>query len=99
MDASGPLTSSKLAYEEEVRWTAYICSRSLTYSYMLCRLFIGSILAFDSLAATMGSSIFSAATTVVAAEYEVSPEVGTLATSLFVLGYAFGPLVWAPMVR
>lgn len=30
-------------------------------------------------------------------DYRVNPEVGTLATSLFVLGYAFGPLVWAPM--
>ena len=28
--------------------------------------------------------------------FGVSVEVGTLSTSLFVLGYAFGPLVWAP---
>lgn len=61
------------------------------------KLYISAILAFDSLSATMGSSIFSNATGVVSAEYGVSSEVGTLATSLFVLGYAFGPLVWAPM--
>lgn len=57
------------------------------------KLGIGAILAFDALAATMGSSIFSAATRPVSAEFGVSTEVGTLGTSLFVFGYAFGPLV------
>lgn len=61
------------------------------------KLYIGAILAYSSLSATMGSSIFSNATGVVAMDYGVSREVGTLATSLFVLGYAFGPIVWAPM--
>ncbi len=44
----------------------------------------------------MGSSIFSPGVGQVAAEYNVSQEVGTLGTSFFVLGYAFGPLMWAP---
>ena len=57
-------------------------------------MFVGTIVAFFSLTATMGSSIFSAATTVVAGEYHVSTEVATLATSFFVLGYAFGELQW-----
>lgn len=57
------------------------------------KLFLGAILAFDALAATMGSSIFSAATRAVSAEFHVATEVGTLGTSLFVFGYAFGPLV------
>ena len=48
------------------------------------KLLIGSILAFDSLAATMGSSIFSNATPIVSRLYGVSEEVGTLTTSLFV---------------
>ncbi|KAI9727487.1 MAG: hypothetical protein M1828_006429 [Chrysothrix sp. TS-e1954] len=61
------------------------------------KLFIGAILAFDSLAATFGSSIFSAATRVVSQQYGVSMEVGTLTTSLYVLGYAFGPIIWAPI--
>jgi len=60
------------------------------------KLGIGAILAFDALAATMGSSIFSSATRVVSAEYHVATVVGTLGTSLFVFGYAFGPLLWAP---
>ncbi|MBE7182288.1 MAG: MFS transporter, partial [Terriglobus roseus] len=61
------------------------------------KLIIGAVLAFDSLCATMGSSIFSPATRVIAPIYGVSTEVTTLATSLFVLGYAFGPMIWAPM--
>ena len=55
---------------------------------------IGAILAFDALSATMGSSIFSAATRGVEEHFRVSQEVSTLGTSLFVLGYAFGPIVW-----
>ncbi|KAF1358595.1 MFS general substrate transporter [Lizonia empirigonia] len=55
------------------------------------------MLAFDALSASMGSSIFSSATAEVAAEFGVGREVGTLGTSLFVFGYAFGPLLWAPV--
>lgn len=60
------------------------------------KLWIGGILAFDSLAATFGSSVFSSATLVVSAQFGVGSEVGTLATSFYVLGYAFGPIIWAP---
>ncbi|KAF1848813.1 MFS general substrate transporter [Cucurbitaria berberidis CBS 394.84] len=60
------------------------------------KLGIGAILAFDALSATMGSSIFSSATRVVSHQFGVAPVVGTLGTSLFVFGYAFGPLMWAP---
>jgi DHA1 family multidrug resistance protein-like MFS transporter len=59
------------------------------------KLGIGAILAFDALAATMGSSIFSAAIGPVSEKFGVIQEVGTLGTSLFVFGYAFGPLVSA----
>jgi DHA1 family multidrug resistance protein-like MFS transporter len=52
------------------------------------KLRIGSVVAYFSLSATVGSSIFSNATSVIARNYGVSNEVGTLATSLFVLGYA-----------
>jgi DHA1 family multidrug resistance protein-like MFS transporter len=57
------------------------------------KLGIGAILAFDALAATMGSSIFSSAISPVSKQFGVIQEVGTLGTSLFVFGYAFGPLV------
>ena len=60
------------------------------------KLYISLILALDAISATMGSSIFSAATRGVMETFSVGQEVATLGTSLFVLGYAFGPIVWAP---
>ncbi len=64
---------------------------------MKTKLLIGVMLAYDALAATMGSSIFSAGIPKVLTTFHVQEEVGTLGTSLFVLGYAFGPIMWAPM--
>ncbi|OAG11677.1 MFS general substrate transporter [Paraphaeosphaeria sporulosa] len=61
------------------------------------KIYIAVLMAYLSLAVTMGSSIFSPSTRPVAEEFGVIPEVTTLGTSLFVFGYAFGPLVWAPM--
>ncbi|KAG0650800.1 putative transporter [Hyphodiscus hymeniophilus] len=61
------------------------------------KLAISLIAIWCSLAATFGSSIFSAAAVGVDSEFHISQEVGTLGTSLFVLGYAFGPILWAPM--
>ena len=61
------------------------------------KLLIGAMLAYDALAATMGSSIFSSGIRGVSQTFHVGEEVGTLGTSLFVFGYAFGPIMWAPM--
>ncbi|CCH41420.1 putative transporter [Wickerhamomyces ciferrii] len=44
-----------------------------------------------------GSSIFSSATLVVSAKYNVGLTVSTLGTSLFVLGFALGPVVYGPL--
>jgi DHA1 family multidrug resistance protein-like MFS transporter len=57
------------------------------------RLYISGIAIWSSLSATFGSSIFSPAAVGVEQEFHVGTEVGTLETSLFVLGYAFGPVV------
>ena len=46
--------------------------------------------------AAFGSSIFSAATRKVAVIFGVSTEVGILGVSLYVLGFATGPILWAP---
>ncbi|KAL1635103.1 hypothetical protein SLS56_001855 [Neofusicoccum ribis] len=46
---------------------------------------------------TFASSVFSTATVVTAEKFGVSTEVMTLGTSLFVLGFAFGPIVWGPL--
>ncbi|KAN0112715.1 MFS general substrate transporter [Hyaloscypha variabilis] len=45
---------------------------------------------------TFASSVFSNATVPVAELFGVSTEVTTLGTSLFVLGFGAGPLVWGP---
>ncbi|KAJ5706747.1 hypothetical protein N7488_006548 [Penicillium malachiteum] len=46
---------------------------------------------------TFASSVFSTATIVTAKHFHVSPEVMVLATSLFVLGFAFGPIIFGPL--
>ena len=53
-------------------------------------------LGFMTFCVTFASSAFSNATVPVAREFGVSTEVTTLGTSLFVLGFAFGPLLWGP---
>ena len=61
------------------------------------RLFLAIILGYTTLTAAFASSIFSAATAAVAAQFGVSTEVGILGLSLYVLGFATGPLLWAPL--
>jgi len=61
------------------------------------KLIVASVMIFDSLAATFASSIFSPAASYVEKEFGMGREVVTLATSLFVLGYAVGPSVFAPI--
>lgn len=53
-------------------------------------------MAFFAFVAVAASSIFAPAIRVVSQKYHISEEVGTLGTSLFVLGYCFGPVIWAP---
>ncbi|CAK3997345.1 related to fluconazole resistance [Lecanosticta acicola] len=61
------------------------------------KLIISVVMIFDSLSATFASSIFSPAQTYVGNEFHIGREVTTLTTSLFVLGYACGPVVFAPI--
>ena len=50
-----------------------------------------------ALAASLGSSIISPAEDAIAEYAGVSPQVATLSLSLYILGFAFGPLLWAPI--
>ncbi|KAM0135024.1 hypothetical protein ACHAQE_006646 [Botrytis cinerea] len=54
------------------------------------------ILGLMTFVVTFASSVFSTATIVVAELYDVSEEVAVLGTSLFVLGFGVGPLIWGP---
>lgn len=61
------------------------------------KILIGLMLGYTTLTAAFTSSIFSSATQVVAMEYNVGSEVGLLGTTFYVLGFAFGPTLWAPL--
>ncbi|SMQ49441.1 unnamed protein product [Zymoseptoria tritici ST99CH_3D7] len=50
-----------------------------------------------TLVVTFASSVFSSATMVTAMQFGVSEEVMILGLALFVLGFAFGPIVWGPI--
>lgn len=55
------------------------------------------MLGYTTFVSAFGSSIFSTATKIVAAKYHVADEVGLLGISFYVLGFALGPLFWAPL--
>ncbi|TKA81446.1 hypothetical protein B0A49_00289 [Cryomyces minteri] len=61
------------------------------------KLITALVLGFVTLTSAFGSSIFSAAIRPVATKFGVSSEVGILGVSLYVLGFATGPLMWAPL--
>lgn len=63
---------------------------------MARKLTVAVMLGYMTFIAAFGSSIFSAATVEVAEVFHVSPEVGILGLSLYVLGFATGPIIWAP---
>lgn len=58
---------------------------------------ITALVAIATLAVAFVSSAFSGGIREVITTFEVSQEIGTLGISLFVLGFAIGPLIWAPM--
>ncbi|KAK4942116.1 hypothetical protein LTR66_014738, partial [Elasticomyces elasticus] len=60
------------------------------------RLRVATVLGYVTLVAAFGSSIFAPVTGTIAAKFGVSPEVGILGVSLYVLGFATGPILWAP---
>ena len=55
------------------------------------------MLGYTTIVSAFTSSIFSAATRAVATQFHVSSEVGILGVSLYVLGFATGPILWAPL--
>jgi hypothetical protein len=50
-----------------------------------------------ALAASLGSSIIAPAERAISEKFDVSQEVAVLSISLYVLGFAFGPCLWAPV--
>ncbi|KAI2794319.1 Major facilitator superfamily multidrug transporter FLU1 [Penicillium oxalicum] len=60
------------------------------------KLLTAIILSWTTLNSTFTSSIYSAAIHSVSSQFHISSEVSTLGLSLYVLGFAMGPIVWAP---
>ncbi|BCS29783.1 MFS transporter [Aspergillus puulaauensis] len=61
------------------------------------RVFQGSVLTFAALVVAYGSSIFATSAHGAMAEFGFGTEVAALGTTLYVLGFAAGPTIWAPM--
>jgi multidrug resistance protein len=53
--------------------------------------------AMTTLAVALVSSAYTGGIDEIMEEFHISQEVGTLGVSLFVLGFAIGPLLWAPL--
>ncbi|KFZ00579.1 hypothetical protein V500_00992 [Pseudogymnoascus sp. VKM F-4518 (FW-2643)] len=58
--------------------------------------YISTAACFGTFVASFNSAIFAAGAAKASSEFEVGKEVTALGTSLFVLGFASGPLIWAP---
>ncbi|VEU21863.1 DEKNAAC102837 [Brettanomyces naardenensis] len=56
-----------------------------------------AIVAFEAVCVTFDSSVFAEATPALSSIYHVAGVVATLGTTLFILGFATGPVVWAPL--
>ncbi|OTB04128.1 hypothetical protein M426DRAFT_320975 [Hypoxylon sp. CI-4A] len=61
--------------------------------------FITMIMAFGTLSVSLSSSAFSGGLPQVEQDLNVGSELGILSVSLFVLGFAIGPMAWAPMAE
>ena len=53
--------------------------------------------AFATFGVSLGSSCYAGGIKEVLTQFQISQEVGTLGVSLYVLGFAIGPLLWAPL--
>ncbi|KAH8817235.1 synaptic vesicle transporter [Xylogone sp. PMI_703] len=52
---------------------------------------------YGTLTASFASAVFAAGIPGASKEFHISTEVGALGTTLYVLGFAAGPILWAPM--
>lgn len=61
------------------------------------RIVLGCILTFSALVVAYGSAVFGTASPGTMNEFGFGREVAALGTTLYVLGFAAGPTIWAPM--
>lgn len=60
------------------------------------KILFSAIAGLNAFCISMGSAMFSASAPIVQEIYHVGNTVGTLGTSLFVFGFASGPIIWGP---
>ncbi|KAH9904402.1 MFS general substrate transporter [Xylariomycetidae sp. FL2044] len=61
--------------------------------------FITAIMSFGTLSVSLSSSAFSAGSRQIVEEFDISTELAIACVSLYVLGFAIGPMTWAPMAE
>ncbi|KAL4954553.1 major facilitator superfamily domain-containing protein [Aspergillus filifer] len=61
------------------------------------KIYISAMLAFTSICSTFDSAIFSASSQNVSTYFGVGLEVSVLSSTMYIAGYASGPLIWAPL--
>ncbi|RDW92900.1 MFS transporter [Aspergillus mulundensis] len=64
---------------------------------LMRRIFLVCILSYSTFATSFTSAVFSAGISAVTKEFNIGSEVGSLGVTLYVLGFAAGPIAWAPM--
>ncbi|PGH23747.1 hypothetical protein AJ80_02176 [Polytolypa hystricis UAMH7299] len=97
LESSGIQDASPLKDPNLVEWDGPADPDNPVNWSLAKKWYITMMLALVTFCVTFSSSIFSQATGVTAELYGVSTEVTTLATSLVVLGFGLGPLVWGPL--
>lgn len=61
------------------------------------KLIYTGVIGLSAFSISMGSAMFASASVEVEKEYHIGPTVGALGTSLFVFGFASGPVIWGPL--
>jgi MFS transporter, DHA1 family, multidrug resistance protein len=64
-----------------------------------CRVSIAALVTLSTMLVTFASAIFATAIPSLVREYGVSRETSLLGVSLYVLGFAFGPIVWSSLAE
>ncbi|RAH67885.1 MFS transporter [Aspergillus aculeatinus CBS 121060] len=61
------------------------------------KILLSAILAYVTFVSSFASAIFSSTVTAISEQFHISTEVAVLGVTLYVLGFAAGPTLWAPL--
>ena len=66
------------------------------FTCFFSRVYISAMLAYTSICSTFDSAIFGGSSGTLSQYFHVGTEVAELSSTLYIIGYASGPLIWAP---